>query len=133
MIPRQLPPVSRSLQTSTTTEIFEPLTGWFSTLEAKDLLQVVLTLAFAQNFQCRLGIQTATKTKDSLNAATAFADVTLAAVLNSSGSQVFGRVDPNGASDGNIDTAMWFRLGVMYKAVGAGQSRGDVILEAHWR
>jgi hypothetical protein len=46
--------------------------------------------------------------------------------LTSAPSDVFFSFDPNGAGDGNIDTATWFRLGVMYSlASGTTPGQGD--------
>jgi hypothetical protein len=131
---RQLPKRSTRVTATTTTEVFVPLTDWYRTLEALQALQVVLTLAgVSGGLQVRLGIQTAQKSIDNLSAAVPFADATLAAYLTTAGSQVFARVDPNGASDGNIDAAMWFRVGVFHKLAAAGTGVGDVSLEAAWR
>lgn len=134
MMIRMLPDVQKSLLAVATTEIFVPLTGWYTTLEAMSLLQVVLVLTGKSgNFQCRLGIQIAsTNTEDqgsAVNPASAASQVTTA------GTETFLRFDPNGASDGNIDASMYFRLGVFCSlSSGSTPAVGNVLLRgACWR
>jgi hypothetical protein len=131
---RTMPKREKRLTATTTGEVFEPMTDWVDSLEAQTALSLVVGLAgVSGGFQCRVGIQTATKDRDTVNPAAAFNDATLAAYLTTAGSKTFGRVDPNGSLDGNIDTAKYFRLGILYKLAAAGTGVGDVSLEASWR
>jgi hypothetical protein len=110
------------------------MTPWYPTLECYLALSVVLALVSkgGGNFQCRLGIQTATSDPDvpsgAVNPASAATQV--AAVSKS-----LLRFDPNGASEGNIDTAAWFRVGVFVSlSSGATPSVGTVALQnLSWR
>jgi hypothetical protein len=125
---RTFPPIYRRLETSSLTELFEPFTGWFHTLEALNALSAVLVLAGKSNqFQCRFGIQTATTSLDATNAVVNPASA--ATQLGTAGTQQLVRFDPNGASDGNIDAATSFRVGVLYSlSSGSTLSSGDVEL-----
>lgn len=102
---RVLPDVQKSVLAAGTTEVFYPLTGWYLTLEAASILQVVFVLmGKSGNFQCRLGLQVAsTNTEDQ---GTAVNPASYSSQISTSGSETFMRFDPNGASDGNIDSYM---------------------------
>ncbi|MCB9700129.1 MAG: hypothetical protein H6738_25295 [Alphaproteobacteria bacterium] len=134
MLIRTLPDIHKSVMAVGTTEVFYPLTAWYTSLEAASLLQLVLVLTGKSgNFQCRLGIQVAsTSTEDqgtAVNPASASTQVT------TSGSETFLRFDPNGASDGNIDGSMYFRLGVFCSlSSGSTPAVGNVLLRGTcWR
>lgn len=128
MLLRTFPLLSRRLQTdSSANELFEPLTGWFHTLEALNAISAVLALAGKSgNFQCRFGIQTVTTTPDSINAA--LNPASAATQLTAAGTLQLVRFDPNGATDGNIDAATSFRVGVLYSLSGSTLAVGDVEL-----
>jgi hypothetical protein len=134
MMIRTLPTLQRDLLATATTEVFYPMTPWYSTLECLASLSVVFTLISkgGGNFQCRLGIQTATTDTDvpsgAVNPASAATQVTAV-------SKSLLRFDPNGATEGNIDTAASFRVGVFVSLTsGAIPSVGTVALQnLTWR
>lgn len=111
MVIRQLQSIQKQLTATSTTEVFEPLTGWFNTLEAAQLIQLVLILANKSgNFQCRIGIQSATTTTDDAN--TPVNPSSYSSQIGTAPTRTFMRWDPSGATDRNIDTAAAFRVGV---------------------
>lgn len=125
--------MKRQLTATSTTEIFEPLTDWYHTLEVASAITAVLVLANKTgNFQCRFGIQTATTQIDSandpLNPSAVNTQITAAG-------RSFIGFDPKGASDGNIDVHAYFRVGIMYSlSSGSTPGQGLVGFEALcWR
>ncbi|MEQ1571814.1 MAG: hypothetical protein ABMA64_39675 [Myxococcota bacterium] len=134
MFLRTFPVLHVRLDATSVTEMFRPLTKWYHTTEALTVLSTVLVLSNKNgNFQCRLGIQTATVVTDDannpLNPASAPTQVSTAP------NRSLLRFDPNGATDGNIDAAMYFRIGVFYSlSSGSTPAQGDVRLEGlSWR
>lgn len=134
MFLRTFPPIYRRLQTDTTTEQFEPLTGWFHTLEAAMAICAVLALqGKSGNFQCRFAIQTATTSLDAVNSV--LNPASASTQLGTAATQQLVRFDPNGASDGNIDAAIMFRVGVLYSlSAGSTLAGGDIeVRNLAWR
>lgn len=130
MFIRTFPNIQRYLTAISVNDLFEPMTPWFHSLEAASAIQGVLAVrAMAGTFRVRLGIQTATSTLNTQGNPTSLAAY---ASYFTSGTNFF-RFDPNGASDGNIDAAAYFRLGLLYNFTGtAGQ--GDTELQGlAWR
>lgn len=134
MVIRQIPSIQKQLTATSVTEVFEPFTGWFNTLEAAQIIQLVLILANKSgNYQCRIGIQSATTTTDDVNAPVNPASY--AAQIATAPTRTFMRWDPSGATDGNIDTAAAFRVGVFSSlSSGTTPAYGNVELRGlSWR
>jgi hypothetical protein len=131
---RTFPNIQKDLLATATTEVFYPLTPWYPSLECVVAITTVLTLVSkgAGNFQFRFGVQTASTDIDvpsgALNPASAVTQV--AAV-----GKTFLRFDPNGATEGNIDGSMFFRVGVFVSlSSGAVPAVGTVALQSlSWR
>jgi hypothetical protein len=133
---RQLPRWTKKLTATSTNEVCEPVTDWFNTLECLSLLQALLVLAGKGGmFQCRLGIQTAAATPDEEDAPQAFGTDPYDDQVTAAATPKHYRLDPNGASDGNIDTKMWFRLVIWYSlASGSTSASGTPYIDGiSWR
>ncbi len=109
----QLKDGQKALEAYSTTEVFIPISGWIDSIKALTKLVGYFTLnTKTGNFQYRLGIQT-TNDKLTLN--------TPASITSDSGQQsTVGPAsakryafDPTGATDGNVGTAMYFRIGLL--------------------
>jgi hypothetical protein len=131
---RTLPNIQRDFLATSTTEVFYPMTPWYPTLEAAFLLGTVLALISkgSGNFQCHLGIQTAPTDTDVPAAAV---NPTSAATQVAAVSKTYLRFDPNGATEGNIDAAVSFRVGVFVSlSAGTTPCVGTVALQSlSWR
>jgi len=122
---RTMPPVTRQLTATSTTELFEPITGWMLTLECMTMLLALVKLTYrGSNFQCRLAIQTAGTDLDAADAPTHFAS---AATQIGTIVATRYRLDPNGSTDGDIDNKMFFRIGLLYSlSTGSTPAQGTV-------
>jgi len=120
--------------TDTTTEVFQPITDWCSSLEALSLVTVFLWIKRKTgNFQCRLGIESCQSEHGTVNQTSLAADSAQMSTLGVSSGK-FYRFDPNGASDGNIDAGTKFRLGILYSSSTAVTGQGVVRWEGMaWR
>jgi hypothetical protein len=129
-----MPKLIKRLIAQSTTEVCEPITPWVDSLEALSAIAVAIVMTGKSgNFQCRIGIQTATATTDTVNAVVnpsvpATADDQITAV-----GATLVRFDPNDGSNGNIDAHKYFRLLICYSSSSGVPASGDLEISASWR
>ncbi len=118
---------SFSVQATSNTAIFYVLTGWMPTILISRLRAVVALANRSANLQIQLAIQTAATDPESANT-----PVALGSVINTVG-RTFVDVDVTQAGNGNVNTAMWFRLGVLASSTGATVESGTGSLTPSFR
>lgn len=117
------------LTTETTTEYFEPLTPWMPSINTQTGAQAFLYLLDQTgNFEARLGVQTATTTTQVTATSAIGSDAGYVTAAGISSGKKY-RFNPNDTADGNIDTAVWYRIGILYKLSASGAGSGTVRVE----
>ena len=123
------------LQNETTTELFQPLTPWISSLEALTAITGFLFISsLTGSFRCRLGIQTC-NIEEQPNAVSAIGSQPAQISTAGIAAGTAYRFDPNVVGNGDIDNGVVkFRLGILHSASAAATSQGLVRWEAlAWR
>lgn len=116
-----------------TEDVWVPLTDWIPSTHALHTLDVVLTMVSRTgNGRARPGLQVATHdaraANDALNPSSA------TKFVNADGAQERYRFDPNAATDGDIASGAFFRLGVLANLrTGTSARTQTVRLDAQWR
>jgi hypothetical protein len=121
------------LTTDTTTEVFQPITDWLSSMEAITAVTAFLFLAGKTgNFQCRLGIQTCSDPDAPNGPGSLGADGTQIGTAGTTNGRIY-HFDPTTGANGNIGAAgaygvgvCQFRLGILYSLSAAGTGQGEV-------
>jgi hypothetical protein len=122
------------LTADSNTELWQPITGWGSVLEA--LTAVVCLLYISQktgNFQMRLGIQSCTSEEVPSSPSAVGSDNGQISAVGVAVGKTY-RFDPNAAGNGDIDSAVKFRIGILYSSTGATTAQGSVAWQGlAWR
>ena len=132
--PIVFPTVSRRLFAVKDVTQFEPCFPWTGTVLCRDLLRGVLAIGQRDtNFICAVGIQIAL-TDPETDAGLPLRPTDATNANKTTTGRYLIAFDPNGASNGNIGTAMWWRIGIIYQA-SAGNTAvgGDVSLTPSFR
>lgn len=116
-----------AVQCTSTAGIFYPLTGWMATITIVRLRAILALVNKTTNLQVQLAIQTATTDPNSANAPVAIGNVV------STVGRTVQDVDVTQAGNGQVNSHMWFRLGVFASSTGATVESGTVALQPSYR
>ena len=132
--PVVLPTVTRRLFAVKDVPQFEPYFPWQGTVLCKDTFRGVLAIGQRDpNFQAAVGIEVALTNPDTDASAPVRPTDTSNAFKTATGRYLIA-FDPNGSTNGNIGTFMWWRIGIIYQATATNSAvGGDVSLTPSFR
>ncbi len=118
---------SESVQCTSTTAIFYPMTQWLPTINVLRLRVIVALVNKSTNLSVQLAIQTATTDTSSANA-----PVALGAAITTVG-RAFRDIDVGNVNNGEVNSHMWCRIGILAASSGSTVESGNVSLTPSYR
>lgn len=118
---------TKDVTCTSTTPVFFILTGWMPTIAIQRLRYVIALVSRTANLSVQLGIQTADVDIEKANA-----PVAIGTAFNTQ-VQTFEDIDVTQAGTGNVNTKMYFRLGVFAFSSGASPEFGTVAVTPSFR
>jgi hypothetical protein len=118
---------SASVVSTTTTPVFQAMTGWMPTIAIQQLRCVISVVNRSPNLSVTLGIQTAQTDPEIANGPLAIGPAIVVP------GRAFRDIDVTVVGNGNVNASMWFRLGVFAASAGVAVETGTVSLTPAFR